>query len=283
MLHIPQRYSLSLSPSLSLSLALASLLRGKVHRSWTRAQAPPSPEVGAFPPTLGLAGGVCLVRTQPSLYFSPHPGLIPALTRAQSSVPRQAHSPCRNNGWVEWFPRLFKVFGSAARPNYAWLTEDCKTELNQQCPTKSTLTMPQNFPPSADCSSVLDLLADSLRFLAMCACAWRTCQLRLGTRFTCALSFLVSCYRRASPRWLPVGLSGPLRGCARPRASRWWLPRGLLGLLHQPPATPPLSDGVLSGPHGLWLSWAPYSAWSSCSVLSPQCGGVSTETLSSFF
>ena len=28
-----------------------------------------SVEVGAFPPTFGLAGSVCLVGTQPSLYF----------------------------------------------------------------------------------------------------------------------------------------------------------------------------------------------------------------------
>ena len=68
-----------------------------------------SAEVGAFPPTLGLAGSVCPLGTQPSLYFSPPLGLIPALTKAQSLVPRQAHSPCRSNRWVRWFPRLFKV------------------------------------------------------------------------------------------------------------------------------------------------------------------------------
>ena len=68
-----------------------------------------SAEVGAFPPTLGLAGSVRPLGTQPSLYFSPPLGLIPALTKAQSLVPRQAHSPCRNNGWIPWFPRLFKV------------------------------------------------------------------------------------------------------------------------------------------------------------------------------
>ena len=36
-----------------------------------------SAEAGVFPPTLSLAGSVCLVGTQPSLYFSPRPGLIP--------------------------------------------------------------------------------------------------------------------------------------------------------------------------------------------------------------
>ena len=39
-------------------------------------------------------------ETHPTLYFSPHPSLIPALSKALSLVPRQAHPPYRPNGSV---------------------------------------------------------------------------------------------------------------------------------------------------------------------------------------
>ena len=117
-LHARVRTGLAVCVTL-LSSLLTSLHRGRVHasRPGPRPPLPPSSveeavgssEVGDFPPTFGLAGSVCLVRTQPSLYFSPHPGLIPALTKAQSLAPHQAHSPCRNNGWIRWFPSLFKM------------------------------------------------------------------------------------------------------------------------------------------------------------------------------
>ena len=70
----------SVCPSVrpSVSLHFTSLHRGRVHAS-------------------GLAGSVCLVGTQPSLYFSLRPGLIPALAKAQSLAPHQEHSSCRNN------------------------------------------------------------------------------------------------------------------------------------------------------------------------------------------
>ena len=91
--------------TLSISFCLSSLhFTGKSPRKWTRAQAPPSPilveealwssEVGDFPP---------------HVRFGPRPGLIPALTKAQPLAPHQSHSPCRNNGWTRWFPRLFKM------------------------------------------------------------------------------------------------------------------------------------------------------------------------------
>ena len=51
--------------------------------------------MGCFCP-YGTAGGACRLRTQPSLNFNArHPGLIPALTKAHSLVPRQAQSPRR--------------------------------------------------------------------------------------------------------------------------------------------------------------------------------------------
>ena len=89
---------------LSLSLRFASLLRGRVHRSWTRAQAPPSPSEwwkelwgllrkGSFPPV--RKGRRRLFGEEPpALTFNARPGLIGALSKAKSLVPRQKLPPC---------------------------------------------------------------------------------------------------------------------------------------------------------------------------------------------
>ena len=86
----PKTGEMTVSPSPASPASLSSLrfasLRFSGEESTGRGPAPRRPlphsaveealgsaEVGAFPPTLGLAGGVRLVRTQPSLYFSPHP------------------------------------------------------------------------------------------------------------------------------------------------------------------------------------------------------------------
>ena len=39
-----------------------------------------------------------MARNHPSLNFSPHPGLITALSEILSLAPHQAHSPCENSG-----------------------------------------------------------------------------------------------------------------------------------------------------------------------------------------
>ena len=62
-----------------------------------------SSKVGGCSPTCGVTGGVCPLRTQPSLYFSPLPGLIAVLTKAISLVLRQAHP--QENPWYVVNPR----------------------------------------------------------------------------------------------------------------------------------------------------------------------------------
>ena len=102
----PGSLSLSLFVCLSLLLALGQKARG-LHARVRTGLAVCVTLLSSL--LTSLHRSVCLVRTQPSLYFSPHPGLIPALTKAQSLAPHQAHSPCRNNGWIRWFPSLFKM------------------------------------------------------------------------------------------------------------------------------------------------------------------------------
>ena len=87
---------------------ISSFHRGRVRKA-NPGQGPPFPVctveealgfsvAGSLPPAVGADGGVCLARNHPSLNFSPHPGLVPALSEALSLAPHQAHFPCENSG-----------------------------------------------------------------------------------------------------------------------------------------------------------------------------------------
>ena len=79
----------------------------------------------------GLAGSMCLARTQPSLYFSPRPGLIPALTKAQSLAPHQAHSPPQEQRLDTPFPPPFQSEATTE-------TQDVQVTRTDGFPSRST-------------------------------------------------------------------------------------------------------------------------------------------------
>ena len=92
----PGSLSLSLFVCLSLLLALGQKARG-LHARVRTGLAVCVTLLSSL--LTSLHRSVCLVRTQPSLYFSPLPGLIAALSFAKSLVPPRTLSPCRPYGY----------------------------------------------------------------------------------------------------------------------------------------------------------------------------------------